>query len=98
MLLCCCHQARTIWFYCTDIVYQLDLKSVLFRILMECITLVNEMLLMISGDIEPNPGPGEYLSTITPNSLNVHSTHMTIGNHTGFVTDIGQFMNPAMGT
>ena len=70
----------------------------LFRILMECITLVNEMLLMISGDIEPNPGPGEYLSTITPNSLNVHSTHMTIGNHTGFVTDIGQFMNPAMGT
>jgi len=30
---------------------------------MECVGLVNEMLLMMSGDIESNPGPSEYLST-----------------------------------
>jgi len=28
--------------------------------LMEHIAMVNEMLLMMSGDIEPNPGPSEY--------------------------------------
>ena len=63
MLLCCCHQARAICFHCADKVYQqLTLKAVVFTIiLMECITLVNEMLLMISGDIQPNPGPGECL-------------------------------------
>ena len=65
---CCCfsflwfpHQARSILFYCTDIVchYQLILKSVLFCTLMEYGALVNEMLLMMSGDIESNPGPSE---------------------------------------
>ena len=64
MLLCCCQQARTICFHCADKLYryQLTLKAVVFTIiLMECITLVNEMLLMMSGDIQPNPGPGECL-------------------------------------
>ena len=28
---------------------------------MEYIAMVNEMLLMMSGDIESNPGPSEYL-------------------------------------
>ena len=63
-MLHCYHQARTICFHCADKVYryQLTLKAVVFTIiLMECITLVNEMLLMISGDIQPNPGPGECL-------------------------------------
>ena len=64
VLLCCCHQARTVWYYCTDKLYrcQLTLRAVVFTIiLMEYVTLVNEMLLMISGDIQPNPGPGECL-------------------------------------
>ena len=41
------------------------LKWVLFFTLMECISLVIEMLLMISGDIESNPGPGEYCDKLT---------------------------------
>ena len=100
MLLCCCYQAKTILFYYSDVL-QLNLKLVLFRILMECITLVNEILLMISGDIEPNPGPGEYLSTVTLNSPSV-STHMTSTNHTRFMTlhvtisQMCQFTNPTM--
>ena len=81
-LLCCCHQAKTIWFYCSD---KVNLRSVLFHILMEYITLVNEMLLMISGDIEPNPGPGEYLSIISLNLPSV-STHITLRIHTRFMT------------
>jgi len=50
---------RTIWCYCSDKVYlyQLILKSVLFYALMEWSALVNEMLLMLAGDIESNPGP-----------------------------------------
>ena len=62
-ILLCFHQARTIWFYCTDKVYcyQLILKFVFFYTLMETGALVNEMLLMMSGDIESNPGPREYL-------------------------------------
>ena len=57
----CFHQVRTLWCYCTDKVYryQLTLKSVLFSTLMEYIAMVNEMLLMMSGDIESNPGPSE---------------------------------------
>jgi len=103
-LLCCCHQAKTILFYCSDNVYQLNLKSVLFHISMEYFTLVNEMLLMISGDIEPNPGPGEYLSTISLNLPSV-STHITLRNHTMQIydttchnfTDMDQLTNPTMG-
>ena len=50
------------WFYCTDKVYhcQRNLKLVFLYALMEYIAMVNEMLLMVSGDIEPNPGPSEY--------------------------------------
>ena len=50
------------WFYCTDKVYhcQRNLKLVFLYALMEYIAMVNEMLLMMSGDIEPNPGPSEY--------------------------------------
>ena len=57
----CSYQARTIWFYCTNklYLYQLTVKWVLFYTLMEYGALVNEMLLMVSGDIESNPGPGE---------------------------------------
>jgi len=55
------HQAQTGRSYCTDKVchYQLILKSEFFYTLMEYIALVNEMLLMMSGDIESNPGPSE---------------------------------------
>jgi len=43
------------------------LKSVMFYTLREWSALVNEMLLMMAGDIESNPGPGEYLyCTISP--------------------------------
>ena len=35
-------------------------KSVIFYTLREWSALVNEMLLMMAGDIESNPGPGEY--------------------------------------
>ena len=45
-----------------DIAY-LIIKSVLFYTQMECGGLVIGMLLMLSGDIESNPGPSEYLST-----------------------------------
>ena len=41
--------------------YQLILKSVLFYTPMDYGALVIEMLLMMSGDIESNPGPREYL-------------------------------------
>ena len=44
-------------------IYQLIAKSVLLYTLMEGGGLVIEMLLMLSGDIESNPGPSEYLST-----------------------------------
>jgi len=41
-------------------------KSVIFYILREWSALVNEMLLMLAGDIESNPGPREYMyHTIT---------------------------------
>ena len=33
----------------------------LFYVLTEYGGLVNQMLLMISGDVESNPGPGEFL-------------------------------------
>jgi len=37
---------------------------VFFYVLMEYIALVNEMLLMMSGDIESNPGPSEYFDCL----------------------------------
>jgi len=43
--------------------YQLIVKSVLLYTLIEGGVLVIETLLMLSGDIESNPGPSEYLST-----------------------------------
>ena len=49
--------------------YQLNLKLVVFCILMEFGALVNEMLLMMSGDIESNPGPSEYLIQLAPLAL-----------------------------
>ena len=70
----CFYQARSVWFYCTDKVYcyQLILKSVLFYTLMEYCALVNEILLMMSGDIESNPGPSEYLyRSISPVPLDI---------------------------
>jgi len=36
-------------------------KSVIFYTLRELSALVNEMLLMMAGDVESNPGPGEYV-------------------------------------
>ena len=79
-VLLCFHQVRTIWYYCSDKVYlyQLIMKSVLFYALMEWCALVNEMLLMMSGDIESNPGPGEYVyHTVSPNltGTSVSSVH-----------------------
>jgi len=68
-ILCTYTKVRTVWSYSTDKVYhyQLILKSVFFYTLMEYGALVNEMLLMMSGDVESNPGPCEYLyCTITP--------------------------------
>jgi len=58
----CFHQTRTVWCYCSDKVYlyQLMVESVIFYALREWSTLVNEMLLMMAGDVESNPGPGEY--------------------------------------
>lgn len=62
MSLYCYHQARTLWFYSSEFLQnQLIMTLVLFYVLVEYITVVNQMLLMISGDIEPNPGPGEFL-------------------------------------
>jgi len=62
-ILLCFHQTRTIWCYCSDKVYlyQLMVKSGVFYTLMEWCAVVNKMLLMLSGDIESNPGPGEYV-------------------------------------
>ena len=40
------------------------MKWVLFYTLMEYGALVKEMLLMMSGDVESNPGPSEYLQCI----------------------------------
>ena len=106
MLLCCCQQARTICFHCADKVYryQLTLKAVVFTIiLMECVTLVNEMLLMISGDIHPNPGPGECLDhTVSPKlthylfsciytTLRKHARFMTL--HVTILCSIYEFYN-----
>jgi len=56
---------RTVWCYCSDKVYlyQLMVKSVIFYTLREWSTLVNEMLLMVAGDVESNPGPGELCCT-----------------------------------
>jgi len=45
--------------------YQLDLKSVIFYTLMEWSALVKEMLLIMAGDVESNPGPSEYLCCTT---------------------------------
>ena len=63
MLHLCFHQARAVWCYCSHklYLYQLILRSVLFYALTEYGALVNQMLLMISGDVESNPGPGECL-------------------------------------
>ena len=36
------------------------MKSVIFYSLREWTALVNEMLLLMAGDVESNPGPGEY--------------------------------------
>ena len=57
------HQARAVWCYCSDKVYlyQLIMKSVIFYSLTEWTALVNEVLLMMAGDVESNPGPGELL-------------------------------------
>ena len=42
-------------------------KSVIFYTLREWSALVNEMLLIMAGDVESNPGQGEYLyRTISP--------------------------------
>ena len=41
--------------------YELMVKSVIFYTLREWSALVNEMLLMMAGDVESNPGPGEYV-------------------------------------
>ena len=38
------------------------LKSVIFYAMMEFGTLVNEMLLMMPGDVESNPGPSKCLT------------------------------------
>ena len=68
-ILLCFHQARAVWCYCSDKVYlyQLMVKSVIFYILREWCVLVNEMLLLMAGDVESNPGPGEYVHhTIVP--------------------------------
>ena len=71
------HQARSVWFYCTNKVYRykLILKSVLFYTLMEYGALLNEILLMMSGDIESNPGPSEY--SVTPVLL-LHSKNQIV--------------------
>ena len=82
-------QARAIWYYCANMVYlyQLIIKSVLFYILMECGRLVTEMLLMMSGDIESNPGPSEYLSTysfvfnITKSIMKLNETKLALRGH-----------------
>jgi len=74
--LLCFHQTRTVWCYCSDKVYlyQLMVKSVIFYTLREWSALVNEMLRMMAGDVESNPGPREYLCcTITP-KLTTYST------------------------
>ena len=68
-ILLCFHQARAIRCYCSDNVYlyQLMVKSVIFYTLREWSVLVNEMLLMMAGDVESNPGPGGYVyHTIVP--------------------------------
>ena len=57
----------------------------LFYVLVEYTTLVKEMLLMISGDIEPNPGPGEYLGfTVSPKHSPSISSCVTVREHTKF--------------
>ena len=54
-------QARAVWRYCSHklYLYQLILRSAVFYALTEYGGLVNQMLLMISGDVESNPGPSE---------------------------------------
>ena len=56
------HQTRTVWCYYSDKVYlyQLMVKSVIFYTLRELSAIVNEMLLLMAGDVESNPGPREY--------------------------------------
>ena len=72
------HQARAIWCYCSDKVYlsQLIVKSVLSYTLLEWCALVNEMLLMLSGDIESNPGPREYCIILLPLNSCSTSSHV----------------------
>jgi len=74
-ILLCFHQTRNVCGYCSDKVYlyQLIMKSVLSYALMEWCPLVNEMLLMLAGDIESNPGPSEYC-TISPKLTQYLST------------------------
>ena len=49
---------------------------------MEYIALVNEMLLMMSGDIESNPGPREYLyRSISPGLTLYLLTYQTLPLH-----------------
>ena len=53
-------------------------KSVIIYSLREWSALVNEMLLMMAGDVESNPGPGEYVyHTGSPDvtSTSASSTH-----------------------
>ena len=61
-ILLCFLQTRTVWCCYSDKIYlyQLIVKSAVFYALMEWCALVNEMLLMMAGDIESNPGPREY--------------------------------------
>ena len=58
------HQTRAVWCYCSDKVYlyQLMVKSALFYTLREWSALVNEMLLMMAGDVEFNPGPASQVN------------------------------------
>jgi len=75
-ILLCFHQARAIWCYCSDKVYlvKLILKSVIFYSLREWCAVVNEMLLIMAGDIESNPGPREYLYHASTPKLSTCST------------------------
>ena len=56
------------------------MKSVIFYILRERSALVNEMLLMMAGDVESNPGPGEYVYlTGSPNLTSTSSIFCSLG-------------------
>ena len=57
----------------------MSLKLVLFFTLMEYSSLLIEMLLIISGDIESNPGPGEYSVN---HNFPQYLFHVTLKKHT----------------